>query len=1743
MKQRHFLSLFGMVFVLCLSLLARGQTLTINGPDTMCVNSSGAYYLTNTTPGDTYGWSTTLGAVQGSTFGTAANIVWGGTAGTATIKVRVYSGSMAIDSVTKNVELVSVPTPSIYTDYHVACIKAYDNDTAGSGGEPVKDTLFFDDNSGCHKVCEDAYVDYGVNGSGGQYQWTAVGGTIIGSSTSSTVTVQWGSPGSGSLTVAEYYGSCTTKRTICIDIIEKPIAAFSVLPSTDPVEDCDTFDLCLDSKIAFKNLSTGSSNSQIVSWYWDFGDNTTSAQKVPPPHSYASSGSGVYQVWLVVTNECGCVDSFCAHVNVYQDAGPPIFCQAVACENDSVQYCTNLSSCTSYNWEVVNGTIVTNNDTCITVLWDGIAGTDGFGYVSLDVQCTDVCPAPNTIKVPVIQQDPEVTGPTTLCIGNQYKFSIPLWPGTEYNWGVLSNPGAVVNNVRKSNEVYLKFTSAGTYDVHVTWQNHIALCGGDKTFQVVVLDNDTIVGNTTACKSSSTTVPYSLSSSNSTNWELIDPSGGSSTSYGSTYNATFTMTGVYKLYALDYCADPLFITVTELAYAVDSVDGEDTVCPDKPYIYNAYGALPGTIFSWTADGGTIQGSPSGSSVTVKWDGTLPGTLIVRRQSTTYPYCEGPGDTIHITEASLDPHITGPDTVCSDSYGNIFDANYSVTGATYTWKVIPDTTGNVVIGTYGSQVEFKANYFAVPTLSSVAFEMKQCDSVRRDTFEFWIVPKPIPSITGTDTLCSGFEASLTATAGASSYDWDFGDGSFSYATGNSVSHYYWNSSGSPITYTVHAVLSGGTINCPPNGDAYWKVTVLSGPQLSLYSNDTSIYCDTATNISTTINSSVSGTGPFGYQWYNGSGAIMGATNTSYTATAGGAYFLIVTDSGTGCRSRARWDIVVLDCDTCPHTPIITGYTPAFNCGSFSVTGSASPTPPWNEYYNWDIYPDGPEYINSETKTATQYDVGVNKAGSYKVYYSRRYGNRFGDTCIATSAINVDVPLVANFYYDFECDYVNQEYDIVLTNSSTYMEWWNNSTTTPNTTNLSWTVKQGMTTVATGTTSPFTPSLPPGSYTVQLVVELENLHPPAIGYGTCTTQVVLNVPQWPTVTIDYDPDDICEGLPIELWPVFSPTSSKSYMADYLWDFDDNAYSKLDTTHRVYTYNPATPTPPQNFGPLLTVTDVWECVHTSNTGSIDIWQNDLSGTVSGGTTVCTGPVSLTYVPDVGSGSPTKYMWSNQQSFVGTNPTDVYTSGSYYVTVEDAHSCRHVTNPADVTIINLQNTGIMGRTDYCEGESVFLSGFAGVGANLTYTWKRGGTPVGGNTPYLNDPGLAASTYNYTLDIVYNDGVTSCSTSVGPVAVTIHAAPTAPSITGLSVIDCDLYELQLSGSGPGGGTLSWSNGTSGSPTTIYSGGPYRLFYYDNNGCMSFNDTLIPESPESYFGWFPDGCYEVCNTQYPFWIFGPPGIWDAWQWTAVGGAGSTVSGTNSVVPPYSITADDDYTLSLDNGLCSQTTDIMSVASRDCTHCPSILVSYTFTCDNTNPGGYTLALTINNPYINDMDVTIGLGSGPIIPFKLTVPSGSNMYNLYAVTMQGPPDTIEVSFSTPGGTRCFERIFVDPSNYTYPCSWPSQRPGKGEDSTGYDNPPLSDANKLNTGMLAYPNPASHSLTINYNYGIENDNSRRIVIYDMVGRRIASLPVNTFNSSEKLDVASWAQGVYVVRMEENGKAVHTLRVTITH
>ena len=132
------------------------------------------------------------------------------------------------------------------------------------------------------RVCEQSTVKYEIQGPNvSNVQWTVSGGTAAISGPANTVAnVSWGAAGNGSLQAVITYNDGTVEtQTICIEKINRPIAKFEMLNLTDTV--------CRNTTIYFDNLSEQNGGSDIINYFWDFGDGTTSTA-FEPSHLYAN---------------------------------------------------------------------------------------------------------------------------------------------------------------------------------------------------------------------------------------------------------------------------------------------------------------------------------------------------------------------------------------------------------------------------------------------------------------------------------------------------------------------------------------------------------------------------------------------------------------------------------------------------------------------------------------------------------------------------------------------------------------------------------------------------------------------------------------------------------------------------------------------------------------------------------------------------------------------------------------------------------------------------------------------------------------------------------------------------------------------------------------------------------------------------------------------------------------------------------------------------------------------------------------------------------------------------------------------------------------------------------------------------------------------------------------------------------------------------------------------------------------
>ena len=138
----------------------------------------------------------------------------------------------------------------------------------------------------------------------------------------------------------------------CSDTI---IQQVTTMPA--PVADFTFSNVCISSQVIFTDISTYGAGT-ITSWFWDFGDGTTSVLQ-NPSHLFATGG--VHNVMLVVTGNNGCVDTIIKPL-ILQVVPVANFSSTNTCE-DSPTFFTDLSTLTggtisAWTWNFGDGSPV-----------------------------------------------------------------------------------------------------------------------------------------------------------------------------------------------------------------------------------------------------------------------------------------------------------------------------------------------------------------------------------------------------------------------------------------------------------------------------------------------------------------------------------------------------------------------------------------------------------------------------------------------------------------------------------------------------------------------------------------------------------------------------------------------------------------------------------------------------------------------------------------------------------------------------------------------------------------------------------------------------------------------------------------------------------------------------------------------------------------------------------------------------------------------------------------------------------------------------------------------------------------------------------------------------------------------------------------------------------------------------------------------------------------------------------------
>ncbi len=262
---------------------------------------------------------------------------------------------------------------------------------------------------------------------------------------------------------------------------------------------------------------------------------------------------------------------------------------------------------------------------------------------------------------------------------------------------------------------------------------------------------------------------------------------------------------------------------------------------------------------------------------------------------------------------------------------------------------------------------------------------------------------------------------------------------------------------------------------------------------------------------------------------------------------------------------------------------------------------------------------------------------------------------------------------------------------------------------------------------------------------------------------------------------------------------------------------------------------------------------------------------------------------------------------------------------------------------------------------------------------------------------------------------------------------------------------------------------------------------------MSEADTTVLMSPDSYFPYFPTGCYDICIEQMPLTLYGPPGVdFTYWAWLM---DSSVVESGIGLMGSYAIDTAGYYQWTLGNIFCTQTSGIMTVTPDTCNNCQSVNLRATITCDPSDPASYSIVVMFNSPG-SGATYTLGTDIGPIDPFSGTLTtSGPTTLTLTFTTLSLTPVpdsvTVQLLLTNPDGSQCYQSIRKKLPH----CTWVAEHPLHSGDST---NSGSSLQTIISNALLVFPNPTSGDVTISYDYGTDMYSQRGLSIFDATRRK---------------------------------------------
>lgn len=728
-------------------------------------------------------------------------------------------------------------------------------------------------------------------------------------------------------------GCGTTVWRDSVKVRSNPKARFGV----------DTTFGCSPFLVQINNTSPGGPNI----YYWDFGNgttDTTSANGIFYKAYNVGNVADTFTIRLIAENQCG-RDTEYINIRVAPNLIKPLInvngSQLFGCAPHVVTFNNNTSGASSYTWNFGDNTpnLITNNNQSSIV-----HAYPNAGVYTVTVDISNGCSDTTVYRLVTVFPKPQAAflpNAMMYCAGDTVSVNNSSVNATNYTW--FWNDGTNSTSIAPAHV----YKVAGNYNILLRAERTNAsglVCFDTLVRPVTVLAKPvvTIQSNFNAINCApftlNVTAPgiinetvtwYFYDSTVSTNPIIIN---------GSIAQYTFNKPGTFSLKMLAVnvlgCTDSTIIPFTVRGKAVASfTPGNLNVCTRDTTVSfintSTYNGTDPISYQWKVDNVLIATSGNFSHrYNVLPAAVLPKTfttsLIV---SNTVGCSDTATATLNINPTAKAAFVVSNPNDCVPYMPTI--VNNSTYATSYKWLL-----NGVVVSTSLSPGIVLTQGATLYTISLIADNIYGC---KPDTFKvsFTSRARPAAAFRLSDTLgCTGLlsVATTNLTTGASTYTWNWGDGSPDNFFKNPT--HLFTTQGQ---YQVTLVASDGV--CTDTTQQLVKVSVK--PQVN-FSVDQLLTCDTArvqfTNLSTN---------GANYIWAFGDGTFSTATNPFKLYPPRGAAYTVklVATSNFGCKDSAVKANLILakvppaaDFFISPN-PVITVPNYTFNYNNLTLSNSS------------------------------------------------------------------------------------------------------------------------------------------------------------------------------------------------------------------------------------------------------------------------------------------------------------------------------------------------------------------------------------------------------------------------------------------------------------------------------------------------------------------------------------------------------------------------------------------------------------------------------------------------------------------------------------------------------------------------------------------------------------------------------------------------------------------------------------